>query len=100
MGLDFAIAGRTEPKLKDLACRLDASYYVFAQNDNAILDSILKDTVVILNCAGPYIRTVKRNETLPRYFGGNRKLPAGRTIRQSCTGSGYYTSTRLMEGAS
>jgi short subunit dehydrogenase-like uncharacterized protein len=59
IGLDFAVAGRTETKLKDLTSRLGVSYYVFDLNDNVILDSILKDTVVILNCAGPYIRTAK-----------------------------------------
>ncbi|KAJ5273171.1 NAD(P)-binding protein [Penicillium angulare] len=59
IGLDFAIAGRTESTLKDLASRLQVPYYVSDLHENSILDSILKDTLVILNCAGPYLPTAK-----------------------------------------
>ncbi|KAJ5770685.1 NAD(P)-binding protein [Penicillium nucicola] len=58
-GLDFALAGRTESKLKDLASRLEVSYYVFDLSEKVILDSMLKNTHAILNCAGPFIQTAK-----------------------------------------
>ncbi|KAJ5087578.1 NAD(P)-binding protein [Penicillium angulare] len=59
IGLDFAIAGRTESKLKDMASRLNVPYYAFDLHGTAILDSNLKDTFAILNCAGPYMQTAK-----------------------------------------
>ncbi|KAJ5744902.1 NAD(P)-binding protein [Penicillium manginii] len=59
IGLDFALAGRSENKLKDFACRLEVPYYTFDLNEREILDSILDNTLVVLNCAGPYIRTAK-----------------------------------------
>ena len=59
VGLDFVLAGRTEPKLKELASQLDVSYYVFDLNDIAVLDSVLQDTAVIINYAGPFIQTVR-----------------------------------------
>lgn len=59
IGLDFAIAGRTEQKLRDLASILNVPYYLFDVDQSTALDATLKDTPVLLNCAGPYIRTAK-----------------------------------------
>ncbi|KAJ5895319.1 NAD(P)-binding protein [Penicillium taxi] len=59
IGLDFALAGRSEQNLQDLASRLDVPYYAFDLSDQEIVDSMLKDTSVVLNCAGPYVRTAK-----------------------------------------
>jgi short subunit dehydrogenase-like uncharacterized protein len=57
LGLDFSIGGRTEDKLRKLAASLNVSYEVFHVNDTQRVDSALKDIRVLLNCAGPFIRT-------------------------------------------
>lgn len=53
IGLVFAVAGRTEQKLKSLASRLAVPYHVFDLEEKEILGSILINVFVILNYAGP-----------------------------------------------
>ncbi|PYI12198.1 NAD(P)-binding protein [Aspergillus sclerotiicarbonarius CBS 121057] len=57
IGLDFAIAGRTEQKLKTLASQLQVPYYVFDIHQSTLIDQTLRNTSVLLNCAGPFMRT-------------------------------------------
>ncbi|OKL55960.1 hypothetical protein UA08_08587 [Talaromyces atroroseus] len=59
LGLDFIIAGRTEQKLKSLASLLDVGYSVFDVDQGGLIDSVLKDASVLLNCAGPFMRTTR-----------------------------------------
>jgi short subunit dehydrogenase-like uncharacterized protein len=59
LDLDFLIAGRTEQKLKDMASQLDIPYSVFDVHQSVLIDSILKDASVLLNCAGPFMQTAQ-----------------------------------------
>lgn len=59
LNLDFSIAGRTNDKLQSLASSLDVPYSVLGVENPGVLDSALKDASVLLNCAGPFIRTAK-----------------------------------------
>jgi short subunit dehydrogenase-like uncharacterized protein len=59
LDLEFLVAGRTEQKLKDMASQLDVPYSVFDVHQTARIDSTLKDASVLLNCAGPFMRTTK-----------------------------------------
>ncbi|OJJ07155.1 hypothetical protein ASPVEDRAFT_88410 [Aspergillus versicolor CBS 583.65] len=59
LNLDFSIAGRTNDKLQSLASSLDVPYSVLDVNNHGLIDSALKDASVLLNCAGPFIRTAK-----------------------------------------
>lgn len=61
LNLPFLIAGRTEPKLHHLASQLSVPYSVFDINDAGPIDTALKNAnaSVLLNCAGPFMRTSK-----------------------------------------
>ncbi|KAI9650871.1 hypothetical protein NHQ30_000906 [Ciborinia camelliae] len=59
LNLDFLVAGRTEKKLKSLASQLDVPYSVFDVNQDGLIDSVLKDVTVLLNCAGAFMHTSK-----------------------------------------
>ncbi|PWY86398.1 NAD(P)-binding protein [Aspergillus sclerotioniger CBS 115572] len=59
IGLDFAIAGRTEQKLKKLASQLQVPYHIFDVNQSTVIDQTLKNAYVLLNCAGPYRHTAR-----------------------------------------
>jgi short subunit dehydrogenase-like uncharacterized protein len=59
LGLRFTIAGRSENKLNNLASVLNVPFLVFNVDDHQLVDSALKDAKVLLNCAGPFIHTVK-----------------------------------------
>ncbi|BCS28605.1 saccharopine dehydrogenase family protein [Aspergillus puulaauensis] len=59
LNLDFSIAGRTNQKLRMLASSLDVPYSVFDVNSPGPIDSALRDASVLLNCAGPFMRTAK-----------------------------------------
>ncbi|OJJ55054.1 hypothetical protein ASPSYDRAFT_159397 [Aspergillus sydowii CBS 593.65] len=59
LNLDFSVAGRTKEKLKHLSSSLDIPYSVFDVNSPGLIDSALKDASVLLNCAGPFVRTAK-----------------------------------------
>jgi short subunit dehydrogenase-like uncharacterized protein len=58
-GLDLIVAGRNEAPLTELAARLGVSYRVFALNDATAVDAALSGVSVLLNCAGPYLRTAE-----------------------------------------
>jgi short subunit dehydrogenase-like uncharacterized protein len=60
-GLDFVIAGRpqNESKLAVLANELGVEYRLFAVDDVAGVPSALGDIRVLLNCAGPFLRTAE-----------------------------------------
>ncbi|MET0969402.1 MAG: saccharopine dehydrogenase NADP-binding domain-containing protein [Tardiphaga sp.] len=57
--LDLVIAGRAEAPLKQLAATLGVKYRVFDVEDAAGIDAALSGISVLLNCAGPYLRTAK-----------------------------------------
>jgi short subunit dehydrogenase-like uncharacterized protein len=59
MGLHPVLSGRNEKALHDLAARLDCPYRVFNVEDRADVDKALSDVTVLLNCAGPYMRTAE-----------------------------------------
>jgi short subunit dehydrogenase-like uncharacterized protein len=58
-GMDLVVAGRaqSEAKLAALASELDVEYRLFALEDAAVIATALSDIEVLLNCAGPYLRT-------------------------------------------
>jgi short subunit dehydrogenase-like uncharacterized protein len=58
-GLDLVVAGRDAGKLAKIASDLSVEYRAFAVDDTQALDSALSDAVVLLNCAGPFGRTVR-----------------------------------------
>lgn len=55
--LPLILAGRTDGPLAEMAAELDADYRVFGLDDDSAIDTALKDVSVLLNCAGPYLRT-------------------------------------------
>lgn len=55
--LDFVLAGRTESKLKELSVSLAVPYIVFGVDDSHTVDAALGGIAVLLNCAGPFMRT-------------------------------------------
>lgn len=57
--LEFTIAGRTESKLQTLASELDVPYQTFEINNLSIVNEILSDVDILLNCAGPFCRTAE-----------------------------------------
>ncbi|ESQ81399.1 saccharopine dehydrogenase family protein [Asticcacaulis benevestitus] len=58
-GTPLVLAGRNEAALATLASELGAQYRVFALDDAAAIDGMLTDISVILNCAGPFMRTAE-----------------------------------------
>ena len=59
IGLDFFIAGRSEAKLKALAALLQVQYCVFDVDDAYLVKAALRNCQVLLNCAGPFLRTAE-----------------------------------------
>lgn len=59
--LDFVIAGRVrdEARLVLLAEELGVEYRLFAADDRAAAGAALDDIGVLLNCAGPFVRTAE-----------------------------------------
>jgi short subunit dehydrogenase-like uncharacterized protein len=56
-GLDLVLGGRNHTRLATLAHELQATHRTFdLDNDNAV-DTALSDITVVLNCAGPFMRT-------------------------------------------
>jgi len=56
-GLDLIVAGRQAAPLRELAAKLGAGYRIFALDDDTAIDAALSGVSVLLNCAGPYMRT-------------------------------------------
>lgn len=59
----LVLAGRREESLSTLAAELGVEYRVFGLDDTAAIDKGLAGISVLLNCAGPFLRTA---ETLMR----------------------------------
>jgi short subunit dehydrogenase-like uncharacterized protein len=53
------LAGRSERPLAELASKLGVEYRVFALDDSAVIDRSLTDVAVIVNAAGPFLRTAR-----------------------------------------
>ncbi|GIV40688.1 MAG: saccharopine dehydrogenase [Thermonema sp.] len=58
-GLRPVIAGRNRDKTEALARQYDLEYRVFSLDDGLALRDALKEVKVILQCAGPFIHTVR-----------------------------------------
>ncbi|MGV9796772.1 saccharopine dehydrogenase family protein [Mycobacterium sp. NPDC003449] len=59
LGLRPVLAGRSVDALRGLAARLDCPYVVFDVDDRAAAEAALSGMTVLLNCAGPYLRTAR-----------------------------------------
>jgi short subunit dehydrogenase-like uncharacterized protein len=59
MGLAPVLAGRNEDRLRDLGARIYCPHRVFDVDDPEAVDWALSDATVLLNCAGPYMRTAE-----------------------------------------
>ncbi|MGB3481559.1 MAG: saccharopine dehydrogenase NADP-binding domain-containing protein [Mycobacterium sp.] len=59
LGLRPVLGGRNDDRLRAMATRLDCPYVVFDVGDPQAVDSALADAAVLLNCAGPYLRTAR-----------------------------------------
>jgi short subunit dehydrogenase-like uncharacterized protein len=58
-GLHPILAGRNADRLKTQAVELGLEWRAFSLEDAAALDKALKETAVVLHCAGPYLYTYK-----------------------------------------
>lgn len=58
-GLHLVIAGRDRAALAELGAALQVEYRVFALDDQQEILEGLEDIAVLLNCAGPYMRTAE-----------------------------------------
>jgi short subunit dehydrogenase-like uncharacterized protein len=58
-GIDLVLAGRSEAPLAELASKLGAGHRVFSVDDAGAIDAALTGISVLLNCAGPYMRTAE-----------------------------------------
>jgi short subunit dehydrogenase-like uncharacterized protein len=60
-GIDVILAGRPqdEEKLATLAAEMDAEYRLFAVDDVPARERALTGVAVLLNCAGPFMRTAE-----------------------------------------
>lgn len=58
-GTPIILAGRDESKLATLGAELNAPYKVFSLDDFKDVETALSDVSVVLNCAGPFMRTAE-----------------------------------------
>lgn len=58
-GTPLVLAGRSEAALSELSAELGVEYRVFGLDDTAAIDKGLADISVLLNCAGPFLRTAE-----------------------------------------
>ncbi|WP_320196572.1 saccharopine dehydrogenase NADP-binding domain-containing protein (plasmid) [Agrobacterium rosae] len=58
-GTPVVLGGRSEGPLAELAAKLGVDYRVFALDDDAEIDRALTDVAVLVNAAGPFMRTAK-----------------------------------------
>ncbi|MDV3126760.1 saccharopine dehydrogenase NADP-binding domain-containing protein [Mycobacterium sp. 21AC1] len=56
-GLDLVLGGRDHTRLKALAHELGANHRTFDLDNDDAIDTALSDIAVVLNCAGPFMRT-------------------------------------------
>ncbi|MBD9388930.1 saccharopine dehydrogenase NADP-binding domain-containing protein [Agrobacterium sp. AGB01] len=56
-GTPFVLAGRNAASLSTLSAELGVEYRVFGLDDDAAIDAGLVGISVLLNCAGPFMRT-------------------------------------------
>jgi short subunit dehydrogenase-like uncharacterized protein len=59
LGLNPVLGGRNGETIAVVADRLGCENRVFAVDDRSAVDEALKGTTVLLNCAGPYLRTAR-----------------------------------------
>ncbi|MGV9798282.1 saccharopine dehydrogenase family protein [Mycobacterium sp. NPDC003449] len=59
VGLRPVLGGRNADTLAAIADRLDCTYRVFDVDDRPAVDEALTAAEVLLNCAGPYLRTAR-----------------------------------------
>ena len=58
-GLDLVLGGRDHTRLAALAHELGADHRPFDLDNDDAIDAALSDITVVLNCAGPFLRTAK-----------------------------------------
>jgi uncharacterized protein YbjT (DUF2867 family) len=58
-GLDLILGGRNTTRLAAQANRLGVSHRAFDLDDDAAAAAALADVAVVLNCAGPFMRTAE-----------------------------------------
>jgi short subunit dehydrogenase-like uncharacterized protein len=58
-GLDLILGGRNTTRLAAQASRLGVSHRAFDLDDAAAVTAALADVAVVLNCAGPFMRTAE-----------------------------------------
>ncbi len=56
-GTQVVLAGRNEEAVSTLAAELDLEYRVFGLEDATAIDRGLAEMTILLNCAGPFMRT-------------------------------------------
>lgn len=56
-GLDTVLAGRDEARLEKLAAELGVGYRRFSLDQADVVEGGLSNVAVVLNCAGPFLRT-------------------------------------------
>ncbi|KAF7554055.1 hypothetical protein G7Z17_g3153 [Cylindrodendrum hubeiense] len=59
LGIDLIVAGRTDDKINNFASSLNLPCRVFDVTFSHLVDSALNGVSVLLNCAGPFIRTAE-----------------------------------------
>jgi short subunit dehydrogenase-like uncharacterized protein len=59
-GLKPILSGRSEEKLKPLAAKFDMPYVVASLENLAALDEAASKSTLLLNCAGPFSRTIRQ----------------------------------------
>ncbi|MCF1450339.1 hypothetical protein FS815_26525 [Agrobacterium vitis] len=57
--MPVVLGGRSEKPLAELASKLGVEYRVFTLDDDALVDRSLNDIAVMINAAGPFLRTAK-----------------------------------------
>ena len=58
-GTAVVLGGRSATPLAELAMKLGLEYRIFALDDDTVIDRALTDVAVVVNAAGPFMRTAK-----------------------------------------
>jgi short subunit dehydrogenase-like uncharacterized protein len=56
-GLDLILAGRDEVRFAELSRSFGMEHRAFALDQNTAIDAALYEVAVLVNCAGPFLRT-------------------------------------------